>query len=314
MMKTVNPRSPVPLYHQIAEAIREQIEAGELAPGDALEPLREAARTWGVNLHTVRHAYTALARKGLVESRGARGTRVSTSTPSSRLPQTEDRGRFVGRVVREAFDRHGLAPSALAKEISRHPVPAAQDRPVVHVVECSAWQCKSHVREIEARFDVDAREWSLERGEEPPPGDIIATYFHYNDIRRRWPHRLSEVRFVTIVPDPGIASRLPKNTLRVLVCERDEATAENVAADITTLLEPVGCAVEPVVSAEPELLIAETGDDSIVLIAPRVWASLDEPARMDHRVLEADYVIESGELNAIGVELGWVPVIAGTNA
>ena len=119
---------------------------------------------------------------------------------------------------------------------------------------------------------------------------------------------------MTIVPDPGIASRLPKNTLRVLVCERDEATAENVAADITTLLEPVGCAVEPVVSAELELLIAETGDDSIVLLAPRVWASLDESARTDHRVLEADYVIESGELNAIGVELGWVPVIAGTNA
>ena len=314
LMRNVDPQSPVPLYHQIAEAIREQIEAGELAPGDALEPLREAARTWGVNLHTVRHAYTALARKGLVESRGARGTRVSTSTTSNRVSQTEDRGSFVGRVVREAFDRHGLVPRALAKEISRHSVPEAQDRPVVHVVECSAWQCESHVREIEAHFGVDAREWSLERDEEPPPGDIIATYFHYNDIRRRWPHRLREVRFVTIVPDPEIARRLPNDTRRVLVCERDEATAENVVADISTLLEPSGCVIEPVVNTDPALLISETDDDSIVLLAPRVWASLDGTTRSDRRVLEADYVIEAGELESIGAELGWVPVIAGTNA
>ncbi|MCH7591764.1 MAG: hypothetical protein IH989_03135 [Planctomycetes bacterium] len=36
--------------------------------GDALTPLREAARNVGVNVHTGRHAYTALARKGLVDA------------------------------------------------------------------------------------------------------------------------------------------------------------------------------------------------------------------------------------------------------
>ena len=67
MKLKVDPESPVPLYHQIAEGLRAAIEAGALAPGDALDPMRQAAETWGVNIHTVRHAYAALAREGLIE-------------------------------------------------------------------------------------------------------------------------------------------------------------------------------------------------------------------------------------------------------
>ena len=39
----IDPESPVPLYHQIAQAIRAQMERAELRPGDALEPMRQAA-------------------------------------------------------------------------------------------------------------------------------------------------------------------------------------------------------------------------------------------------------------------------------
>ena len=58
--KNIDSGSPIPLYHQIAEAIRQQIENGDLSRGDALAPLREAAQFWGVNLHTVRHAMETL--------------------------------------------------------------------------------------------------------------------------------------------------------------------------------------------------------------------------------------------------------------
>ena len=71
----VHGESPVPLYHQIAEALRASIEAGKLNPGDALQPMRQAAERWGVNIHTVRHAYAALAREGLVERSRGRRTR-----------------------------------------------------------------------------------------------------------------------------------------------------------------------------------------------------------------------------------------------
>ena len=89
--ESIDPASPVPLYHQIAESIRSRIAAGSLESGDALEPMRQAAERWGVNLHTVRHAYAALARDGLVEtSRGARGTRVIAPPRSVRAPTEGD--------------------------------------------------------------------------------------------------------------------------------------------------------------------------------------------------------------------------------
>jgi DNA-binding transcriptional regulator YhcF (GntR family) len=188
--KSIDSTSPVPLFHQIAEAIREQIENGELLPGDALEPLREAASTWGVNLHTVRHAYTALSREGLLKSQGAKGTRVTSKAVKTTPVTTETSAQFVGRFIRQANRKFGIDATTLAGEVASYSVSSQDKVPVIFVVECSAWQCEAHASEIEARFRVEARGWSLEQEDEPPAGIIIATYFHYNDIRCRWPHRL----------------------------------------------------------------------------------------------------------------------------
>jgi DNA-binding transcriptional regulator YhcF (GntR family) len=301
----IDPQSPVPLYHQIAESIRARIAAGELAAGDVLEPLREAARVWGVNLHTVRHAYTALAREGLVESRGAGGTRVTGGRPPGAADGTPDIAAFLDRVINEAREVHGLDGKRLAAEIARRGDTSAAARPVVYVVECSADQCNAHAAEINARYDVEAREWSLERLREPPPGCVVATYFHYNDIRRMWPGRLREVRFVTISPDPKIPDRLPAGVEAIYVCEEDAATAETVAADFSTLLEPAGFRVEPLVTNDPGAAVESLGENTLVLAAPRVWSRLDETTRASDRVMTADYVIDPGELKALADEMRW---------
>jgi len=301
----VDPDSPIPLYHQIAELMRTRIADGELAAGDALEPLREAARIWGVNLHTVRHAYTALAREGLVESRGSGGTRV-TGVPSSRnKDRVVDTPAFLERVLREAREVHGLSAAQLSGMIARHGETVVNRQPEVYVVECSAGQCLAHADEIEARYDVDAREWSLERNQEPPPGCIIATYFHYNDIRRLWPHRLREVRFVTIIPSRRVLDRLPAGAKRVLVCDRDQVTADTVAADLSVLLVPEGYGVEPLVSRDLVSEVLRLGADSVILAAPRIWSELDESTRALDRVIAADFVIDADELTCLARELGW---------
>src|SRR5512144_2360549 len=72
----LDPRSPIPLYHQIAETLRYRIATGTIEAGATLPPLREAARLWKVNLHTVRSAYTALAEAGVVVTRAPVGTVV----------------------------------------------------------------------------------------------------------------------------------------------------------------------------------------------------------------------------------------------
>lgn len=69
----------LPLYLQMAEALRRRIATGELAPGDRLPPVRELARRWGCTPGTVSRAYAELRREGLVVGHRRGGTRVAPS-------------------------------------------------------------------------------------------------------------------------------------------------------------------------------------------------------------------------------------------
>jgi len=66
-----------PMYRRIADQIRAQIEAGELAAGARLPPIRSLAADLGVHRDTVALAYEALAGEGRVDSLVGRGTFVS---------------------------------------------------------------------------------------------------------------------------------------------------------------------------------------------------------------------------------------------
>src|SRR4051812_924277 len=103
MVARLDPSSPIPLYHQLAEAVRAEIAAGTLEPGDRLPPLRVAADAWGVNLHTVRHAYRALADAGLVRTagRGSIVLRADGAPPATVLDED-----VITRFLREAREQH----------------------------------------------------------------------------------------------------------------------------------------------------------------------------------------------------------------
>jgi GntR family transcriptional regulator len=70
----IDPRSPTPLYEQIAARIRVAVASGDLAPGDALPSVRALARELRVNPATVVQAYRDLAIDGFVEMRHGQGT------------------------------------------------------------------------------------------------------------------------------------------------------------------------------------------------------------------------------------------------
>ncbi|MEZ4215746.1 MAG: PLP-dependent aminotransferase family protein [Myxococcota bacterium] len=72
-------RAVPPAYRRIAASIRARIEAGELAPGDRLAPIRALADELGVHRDTVSQAYETLRAQGLVESGVGRGTFVAPS-------------------------------------------------------------------------------------------------------------------------------------------------------------------------------------------------------------------------------------------
>jgi DNA-binding GntR family transcriptional regulator len=65
-----------PMYRQIAEAIRAQIEAGELEPGQQLRTELELREHYHASRNTVRDAIKWLSNLGLVETKPGQGTFV----------------------------------------------------------------------------------------------------------------------------------------------------------------------------------------------------------------------------------------------
>jgi GntR family transcriptional regulator/MocR family aminotransferase len=68
--------SPVPLYLQLRDALRADIDAGRLPPGARLPSVRVLAARLRLNANTVVHAYRLLEEDGTVEAHAAKGTFV----------------------------------------------------------------------------------------------------------------------------------------------------------------------------------------------------------------------------------------------
>ena len=309
MNSVLDPHSPVPLYHQIAESIRHRVATGRLQPGEQLATVRQAARELGVNLHTVRRAYSELVREGLIESRGARGTRVSQPGSGPGLAANPSRiDRFVDRVLQEAREQYGLGARELSRLLGDRNGRATTQ--TVHVIECSPSQALDHAREIERQFLVNAIPWSLDNAEEPPSGAIIATYFHYNDIRRRWARRLPEIHFISIQPDPALAGherlrRKGSGQVRLRLCEFDESKALNIAADLALVLPADRFTIQPVVIRKANELLKRRTTTGPILFAPRVWDRLTEAEQAEPRSVKVPYVILDEQMAGIAERFGW---------
>jgi GntR family transcriptional regulator len=74
--KGLNPLSPIPLYHQLADIISEKIREGEYRPGTRIPSEILLAKTYGIGRPTARQATEALIRKGMLLRRRGAGTFV----------------------------------------------------------------------------------------------------------------------------------------------------------------------------------------------------------------------------------------------
>lgn len=104
MFDRIDPRSPTPLYAQIATRIRVAIAAGELTPGEALPSVRALAARLRINPATVVQAYRDLETEGLVSTRHGAGTFVQDVASDRR---SRDRAIEARRLVRELVAEAG---------------------------------------------------------------------------------------------------------------------------------------------------------------------------------------------------------------
>lgn len=115
MFEDIDPRSPVPLWEQIAARVRVAVAAGDLLTGEALPSVRELARRLRVNPATVAQAYRELAAEGFAESRHGAGTFVRDVTAEKRTLEMKSQARQLVRRLLEDGARLGISADGLAR-------------------------------------------------------------------------------------------------------------------------------------------------------------------------------------------------------
>lgn len=115
--------SPIPLYFQLQELLKEKIEAGAWGPGEMIPSEPELCDVYGVSRTVVRQALSVLEQDGqLLRVRG-RGTFVAT-------PKVEQRVGGVSRLLTQPIPGHQLevidhrlerAPRRVAQQLELDP-------------------------------------------------------------------------------------------------------------------------------------------------------------------------------------------------
>lgn len=118
----LNPASPLPLYHQLAELLSSRIARGELQPGARLPSEPELSRTHRIGRPTVRQATELLVQRGLIERRRGSGTYVRSAA------RRVDLFSLAGTL--ESFQAGGIQLSSrIFKRLARRRVEADAENP-----------------------------------------------------------------------------------------------------------------------------------------------------------------------------------------
>jgi len=116
----LDPRSPIPLYAQVADRIKVAIVARELPPGTLLESVRALAARLRINPATVVQAYRQLETEGFVEMRQGSGSYVREISGDLRAKeQRREAEQLVRALVKEAGDR-GIHIDVLRAAFAAH--------------------------------------------------------------------------------------------------------------------------------------------------------------------------------------------------
>ena len=115
-----------PMYRQIAEDLREQIESGQLEPGQQLRTELELREVYNASRNTVRDAIKWLTTLGLVETRPGQGTFVIKRIDPFVTTLTREEGEVAEGGQSTSYLSevgHSLKPSTSAVRVEIQPAP-----------------------------------------------------------------------------------------------------------------------------------------------------------------------------------------------
>src|SRR3954464_5141310 len=106
----IDPSADRAVFRQLADLLRNQIESGELGPGEPLPSELRLAQEYGISRTTVRQAIGQLRTEGLVTVDRPRGTFVRVPEPTELV--TLGRGERAGARTPTAAQRRKQPPRA----------------------------------------------------------------------------------------------------------------------------------------------------------------------------------------------------------
>jgi len=113
VFRNIDPRSPIPLYVQIADRVRVAVATGDLGPGVPLPTVRQLSSQLRVNPATVVQAYRELEQAGVVDSRQGAGTYVrNLAEPKRGAERLREARRLVRGLLQQASEV-GVTPEDL---------------------------------------------------------------------------------------------------------------------------------------------------------------------------------------------------------
>jgi GntR family transcriptional regulator len=118
MFERIDPRSPTPIYAQIAERVRVAVAAGELSKGDGLPSVRALASRLRVNPATVVQAYRELEQEKLVEMRQGAGTFILEMSTDTRARERQAAAKRLVRALMEDAARLGIQKDDIKKALN----------------------------------------------------------------------------------------------------------------------------------------------------------------------------------------------------
>lgn len=88
-MAIIDRNSAIPIYYQLKQHFTQQIETGELTPGDQLPTEAELCDRLGISRAPVRQAMSELAREGLIYRRAGAGSFVAPAAAAALVERTD---------------------------------------------------------------------------------------------------------------------------------------------------------------------------------------------------------------------------------
>ena len=120
MLFRPNPSSGVPIYLQLMEQVKHNIETGALRPGEQLPGIRPLAEELVINPNTVAKAYRELEHEGVIELRHGAGAFVSANAQARKVTEKLRAGQTIVAAAIDKLHARGVTDEEIRRLFEAH--------------------------------------------------------------------------------------------------------------------------------------------------------------------------------------------------